>query len=94
MHTKNAVKRAAEMFGSQRKLGEALGVTTPLVNAWALGTKPVHPRFCYAIEIMTDGKVTAAELNPDVFDKTLIKKRIKSEKICHVEFRYDTEEAV
>ena len=94
MHTKGAVKKAAEMFGSQRKMAEALGVTTPLVNAWSLGSKPVHPRFCYAIEIMTDGKVTAAQLNPDVFDKTLIKKRIKAEKICHVEFRYETEETV
>ncbi len=92
MHTKSAVKQAAEMFGSQRKMAEALGVTTPLVNAWALGTKPVHPRFCYASEIMTSGKVTAAELNPDVFDKALIKKRIKAEKICHVEFRYEADE--
>ena len=89
MEVTEAVKVAASHFGSQRKMAEALGITTPLVNAWSHGNKPVHPRFCYAIEIMTGSKVKARELNPECFDKALIRKRIREEKVCHVELRFE-----
>lgn len=63
----DAISRAVEAAGGQSNLAKALGVTPQQVNQWVLGTRPVPPARCIAIEDATKGAVTRYELRPDVF---------------------------
>jgi DNA-binding transcriptional regulator YdaS (Cro superfamily) len=58
-----AVLRAAEHLGSQTQLAAELGVTTPTVNQWVKGTRPIPVQHCLAIEQLTG--VSRRELRPD-----------------------------
>ena len=67
--------KAIEAFGgSQTEFAAALGVTKGAVTNWIAGTARVDPKNCRAIEALTDGAVTAADIRPDVFgDVELLK---------------------
>lgn len=51
---------AIQYFGTQTKLGAALGITQATVSAWH---RVVPPRYQYQIEVITEGRLLAdAEL--------------------------------
>lgn len=65
----NAISRAVEAVEGQAALAKVLGVTPQQVNQWVLGTRPVPPGRCRAIEDATGGVVTRYDLRPDVFGR-------------------------
>ncbi len=61
-----ALKKAADYFGSQAALAGALGVGPMAISSWKKrGRVPTHR--AVEIERMTGGAVTKEELRPDVF---------------------------
>jgi len=53
-------EQAIQYFGTQTKLGAALGITQASVSAWG---RVVPPRYQYQIEVITEGRLLAdAEL--------------------------------
>lgn len=62
----NAIKKAIEVVGSQKKLAAQLGIKQPTVSQWLRGERPVPAPRCPAIEQATDGAVRCEELRPDV----------------------------
>lgn len=59
------LERAIELCGSQAKLAEACGVKQPSI--WqAKDTGRCSAELAMAVEKATDGKVTAAQLRPDL----------------------------
>ena len=79
MTNKDAVARAVEAMGSQVNLGKALGITSANIGMWLTGYKDVPARWCMPIEIVTEGRVRASELRPDLFDKEFIRKSLVTE---------------
>jgi len=65
----NAIKKACEIVGGQSCLASALCVTTPTVNQWVSGHRPVPIIQCVAIERVTGGAVTRRELRPGDWQK-------------------------
>lgn len=61
------IERAIIEAGGQTSLAEAIGVSPSFINQLAKGDRPVPPARCRAVEQATNGKVTCAELRPDVF---------------------------
>lgn len=61
------IGKAIKACGTQQALADAVGVTQSFVSQWLNGERPVPSTKCRAIEVATDGAVTAAELRPDVF---------------------------
>jgi DNA-binding transcriptional regulator YdaS (Cro superfamily) len=64
-----AIRRAVELLGSQLALAKALGVTPVTVNQWvrpsgANSSRPVPPKQCVRIELLTAGRVSRRELRP------------------------------
>jgi DNA-binding transcriptional regulator YdaS (Cro superfamily) len=70
--TKSIIKsltRAIEFAGSKSALARALGVTPGAVSNWtARGSIPAEQ--AVAIEALTLGAVTAAQLNPSLFARS------------------------
>jgi len=60
-----AIEKACALMGGQAALARSLKVTTPAVNQWISGIRPVPIMQCVAIEKITDGAVTRKELRPD-----------------------------
>ncbi|WP_313074930.1 transcriptional regulator [Melaminivora sp.] len=64
-----AVRRAAQLLGSQRALAQALGVAAVNISQWTRhgGAKgrPVPPKQCVRIERLTSGQVKRQQLRPD-----------------------------
>lgn len=60
----SAIKRAAEIVGSQQKLATLLGVTSGAVSQWEDGKVPIP--HCIPIEKLTGGAVRCEELQPGV----------------------------
>jgi DNA-binding transcriptional regulator YdaS (Cro superfamily) len=65
----SAIKRAVELLGSQLALAKALGVTPVTVNQWvrpsgANSSRPVPPKQCVRIEVLTSGLVSRRDLRP------------------------------
>lgn len=65
-----AIKQAVELLGSQLALAKALGVTPVTVNQWvrpngANSSRPVPPKQCVRIEVLTAGRVSRRDLRPD-----------------------------
>lgn len=51
---------------TQKQIAERIGVTPGRVSHWICGN-PVPAERCAAVEQATDGKVTKADLRPDIF---------------------------
>lgn len=63
-----ALKKAVDIAGSQSALARAIGGKVKQAHVWnwlKAGTVPAE--HCAAIERATGGKVTRADLRPDVF---------------------------
>ena len=79
MTNRDAVKRAVDAFGSQTRLAAALGLLPGNIGFWLSGHKDVPAKWCMPIEIVTEGRVRAAEIRPDLFDKEFISKSLVTE---------------
>jgi DNA-binding transcriptional regulator YdaS (Cro superfamily) len=62
----NQLESFIDNFGTTR-LAEELGVSVSLVSSWRHGRFPVSPRHCRKIEALSQGAVTASQLQPEVF---------------------------
>lgn len=62
----DAVKKAIDIIGGQKKLGEAVNRSQQTVSLWLGGAK-IPPEIAKRIEEATGGAVTRAELRPDIF---------------------------
>lgn len=61
----NALTKAIETIGGQTELAKQLGTSVQAVNNWTRrGSVP--PEYAPVIEVLTDGKVKADELCPQV----------------------------
>ncbi|MGY4696576.1 helix-turn-helix domain-containing protein [Xylella fastidiosa subsp. sandyi] len=61
-----AINVACQLVGGQSALAGLLGVSSPTVNQWCNGVRPVPAERCPSIERATSGEVTCEELRPDV----------------------------
>ena len=52
---------------ARKVIAEAIGVSDITVKAWELGLRRPNERHLFALEIVTDGKVTKDEMRPDVY---------------------------
>lgn len=57
-----AICRACEVLGGQAPLARLLGVSSPTVNQWVKGLRPVPIEHCPAIEAATKGVVQRWQL--------------------------------
>lgn len=60
-----AIQRAVEIVGSQKRLAEACGVSQPAVHKWLNGGL-VSPEKVIAIVNATNGVVKAHQIRPDL----------------------------
>jgi len=65
-----AIEKAVEIVGGQTNLANAIGVSPSFVNQWLSGQRPVPATRCRGIELATGGRVTCANLRPDVFGES------------------------
>lgn len=61
-----AFEAVTKVFGSQKNLAQALGVTPGAVWIVVHGRRPVPISWCPRIEKLTDGKIVCEQLRPDV----------------------------
>lgn len=61
-----ALDRAIELFETQDKFAQALGIKSPSVSEWRKRGQVPHER-CAEIERITNGQVTRSELRPDIW---------------------------
>jgi DNA-binding transcriptional regulator YdaS (Cro superfamily) len=64
----DALNRAIKLFPTQEAFAAALGVKSPSISEWRT-RKQVPVERCVAIEAITNGAITRAELRPDIFGK-------------------------
>ena len=57
---------AIELFGTEIELARALGVSAQAVCIWATGRNRVPPKRAIQIQEITGGRVTVADLRPDL----------------------------
>ena len=66
-----ALQRAVDIFGTQKALAEAIGVTPGRVWQWMHQSdqprNKISPDKAYLIEQATKGEVKREELRPDIF---------------------------
>ncbi|MBJ2139842.1 helix-turn-helix domain-containing protein [Delftia acidovorans] len=62
---KHPIEQAAEIVGSQKALGLALGVTKAAVWQWMAHGRRVPVEHCPRIEVLTKGAVTRRDLRPE-----------------------------
>ena len=62
----NAMERAVEAAGGQTALGRLIGRHQTVIRYWLTTNRPPAEQ-ARAIERAVKGKVTAAELRPDIF---------------------------
>jgi DNA-binding transcriptional regulator YdaS (Cro superfamily) len=62
----DAVQRAVDLFGSERALGRACGVSQQAIHK-AKATARISPELAMAIHCATGGMVTGSELRPDLW---------------------------
>ena len=55
----------AEVSG--KKLAEMLGCSDKLVSHWRTGRQRPSPRFARRIEALSEGRIKAADLRPDIY---------------------------
>lgn len=63
---RNAMQRAVDLYGSEAKLAEAVGVSQPAVSKAKL-TGKVSDRLAIAVHRATGGRVPGNELRPDLW---------------------------
>jgi len=68
--SKNALKKAVEIVGSQSELARRIGVKQQ--NIWSWLNRPVPAEFVIPIERATDGQVTRHELRPDIYPEQVV----------------------
>lgn len=77
------VLRAAAAIGGQAELARLLNVTSPTVNQWAKGDRPVPVQHCQTIVRAAKGKVSLQDLRPDdwhlIWPELVKTKRVKAE---------------
>lgn len=56
-------------MGSQRALGEAVGLSQAAVGNWVMRGSKVPPEYCAAIEVATGRAVTRQDMRPDDWQK-------------------------
>ena len=61
------IEKAILIIGTQKKMGEAIGVSQAAVQKWLHGLNPVSPKFVLPIEKATKGQITRHELRPDIY---------------------------
>ena len=59
-----ALLQAIEICGSQAELARRIVASTPQVNEWTRGERPIPPVRCEQIERATGGVVTSEQLRP------------------------------
>lgn len=64
--TSVAFKNACRVVGGQSAMARLLGVSSPTVNQWANGVRPIPSDRCPEIEKVTNGVITCEDLRPDV----------------------------
>lgn len=64
------LEKAIRIFGSAAALARELGVTPMAVSLWKANGVPV--RRAKEIQKITQNRVTAQELRPDIFDKDVL----------------------
>ncbi|KFK93592.1 MULTISPECIES: helix-turn-helix domain-containing protein [unclassified Serratia (in: enterobacteria)] len=60
------IKTAIDIVGSQKKLGEACGLSQQAVYKWLHGKAKVSPEHVESIVDATGGKVRAYQIRPDL----------------------------
>lgn len=63
----NAIQRAIDELGGRRQLAEAAGVSEQAVSFWVRGERTISAEYALKIQAATGGKVTVAEIRPDIF---------------------------
>jgi len=58
-----ALLRAIKIVGGESKLARCLGISRQAVNKW----ESAPPVYAWAIDGLTEGKVTCHQLRPDIF---------------------------
>ena len=61
------LERASTIAGSQSELARSLGVNRALINHMTAGRRSVTAEMAVAIEKITEGAVSRADLRPDLF---------------------------
>lgn len=65
---KRKLAQAIRILGGQTKAAKLLKVTQPAVHYWLNESERGLPaEYCATVERATNGKVTAAQLRPDLF---------------------------
>lgn len=67
MATKSHIERAVELFGSQKKLADAVGCSQQHISLLLRGVVKVTAEMAISIDEATKGDVSRRELRPDVF---------------------------
>jgi len=63
----SAIDRAIAACEGVQALAEAAGVSVQAIYHWKSGIRTIQPEYAKKIEIATGGKVTRADLRPDLF---------------------------
>ena len=66
---RDALIKAAQLFGSQKNLALAIGASPVLVNQWMQQSTTFRPEWAVLIEQASRGAVLREELLPDLFDR-------------------------
>jgi len=74
MSSRRHMVRAIALFGSERKLGDAIGYTQHAVWRAKTTGRPA-PRMAIAIDLATGGKVSRFDLRPDMFVRSVTAQR-------------------
>ena len=61
------LERASTIAGSQSELARAIGVNRALINHMTAGRRAITAEMAVAIEKVTKGAVSRADLRPDLF---------------------------
>lgn len=67
MDTKSHIDRAVELFGSQKKLADAVGCSQQHISLLIRGEVKVSAEIALALDEATKGEVSRRELRPDLF---------------------------
>ena len=65
--TTSAIDRAIAECGGIHALSKAADVSVQAIYHWKGGVRTIQPEYAKKIEIATGGKVTRADLRPDLF---------------------------
>lgn len=60
------IEKAVSIFGTQKKLAAACGVTQPAVHKWLNGST-VKAEYAIAIELATNRAVLREDIRPDLW---------------------------